>query len=314
MNQGLVNSYYQIKPYIPRSLQILIRSRVTLLKRWVYRNTWPIDREAARTPEAWSGWPEDRRFALVLTHDADTVTGQDKCGELAEIEKSLGFRSSFNFVITNKVSHERRNRLEADGFEVGIHGLWHDRSLYKSRETFDYQAGIINAYLKKWGSVGFRSPSMHHNLEWLHGLDIAYDASTFDTDPFEPQPDGMRTIFPFWVPENHSDNDKGYVELPYTLPQDFTLFVLFKEKSIDIWKSKLDWIFEHGGMALLNTHPDYMDFTNKANNCSSYAVDYYIEFLEYVKTRYGNCCWHVLPRDLARFWIERFHEERRKQQ
>jgi hypothetical protein len=24
--------------------------------------------------------------------------------------------------------------------------------------------------------------------------------STFDTDPFEPQPDGMGTIFPFWVP------------------------------------------------------------------------------------------------------------------
>ena len=41
---------------------------------------------------------------------------------------------------------------------------------------------------------------MLHNLVWLRDLDILYDASTFDTDPFEPQPEGMETIFPFWVP------------------------------------------------------------------------------------------------------------------
>ena len=38
------------------------------------------------------------------------------------------------------------------------------------------------------------------------------------------------------------------------------LFILMKEKNIDIWKQKLDWISEHSGMALLNTHPDYMNF------------------------------------------------------
>ena len=99
------------------------------------------------------------------------------------------------------------------------------------------------------GSVGFRSPSMYHNLELLHHLNIEYDASTFDTDPFEPQPDGMATIFPFWV--SSQDPQKGYVELPYTLPQDFLLFVLLQEKNIDIWKKKLDWIVDHGGMACL---------------------------------------------------------------
>jgi hypothetical protein len=30
------------------------------------------------------------------------------------------------------------------------------------------------------------------------------------------------------------------------------------EKTISIWKKKLDWIVEKGGMALLITHPDYM--------------------------------------------------------
>ena len=38
------------------------------------------------------------------------------------------------------------------------------------------------------------------------------------------------------------------------------LFILMKEKNINIWKQKLDWIAEHGVMALMNTHPDYMNF------------------------------------------------------
>ena len=68
----------------------------------------------------------------------------------------------------------------------------------------------------------------------------------------------MGTIIPFWVSKDGFQ--KGYVELPYTLPQDFTLFILMKEKNIEIWKQKLDWIAEYGGMVLLNTHPDYMNF------------------------------------------------------
>ena len=187
------------------------------------------------------------------------------------------------------------------GSDAGVHGLNHDGKLYKSRKVFQERAIKINAYLKDWGAVGFRSPAMHHNLEWLHELDIEYDASTFDTDPFEPQLDGVGTIFPFWVPG--SFDGKGYVELPYTLPQDFTLFVLMREKNIDIWKRKLDWIAEHGGMALVNTHPDYMHFGAGKPGLEEYPVRYYKEFLEYVKERYEGQYWHVLPKEMARFWV-----------
>ena len=118
---------------------------------------------------------------------------------------------------------------------------------------------------------------MLRNLDWLHQLDVDYDLSTFDTDPFEPEPEGFHTIFPFWVPrppslnsqplvapepgEGGSTNNQsrsGYVELPYTLPQDSTLFLFLRERSIDLWKTKVDWIAAHGGMILLDTHPDYM--------------------------------------------------------
>ena len=89
-------------------------------------------------------------------------------------------------------------------------------------------------------------------------LDIAYDASMFDTDFFEPQSDGVSTIFPFW--NRSGDKRKGYVELPYTMVQDSTLFLILREKSIELWRNKLDWITQHQGMVLLNVHPDHIDF------------------------------------------------------
>ena len=58
---------------------------------------------------------------------------------------------------------------------------------------------------------------MHNNLEWQHDIKAEYDASTFDTDPFEPHPTGAGTIFPYWVSQG---GNQGYLELPYTLAQD----------------------------------------------------------------------------------------------
>jgi hypothetical protein len=81
--------------------------------------------------------------------------------------------------------------IERGGFEVAVH----------RHRVFAQKALRINRHLKDWGAVGFRSGFMFHKLDWLHDLDIEYDASTFDTDPFEPQPDGYGTIFPFWVPK-----------------------------------------------------------------------------------------------------------------
>ena len=72
-----------------------------------------------------------------------------------------------------------------------------------------------------------------NNNVWLHELKIEYDSSTFDTDPFEPQPEPVTTIFPFVVMK-HPEVLSSYVEIPYTLPQDFTLYVLMKEKTNEI--------------------------------------------------------------------------------
>ena len=267
---------------------------------------WPIDEKAAKPPKDWSGWPGGKKFAFILTHDADTAKGQERCRHMIDLERELGFTASYNFVPERyKVSEELRNYLTENCFEVGVHGLNHDGLYFTSEKIFQERKTKINRYIGDWNSVGFRTPSMLHNLNWLHGLDIQYDSSTFDTDPFEPQPDGVGTIYPFWVPSGNGK--EGYMEIPYTLPQDFTLFILMRQRNIDIWKRKLDWIASKGGMALVLTHPDYINPGNRCNGPEEYSLDLYSELLQYVKNTYKGEYFHVLPKDLAAYWKTNYY-------
>ena len=140
---------------------------------------------------------------------------------------------------------------------------------------------------------------MPHQLDWLHDLNVLYDASTFDTDPFEPQTNGSHTIFPFVVKPPEGVKRQGYVELPHTLPQDSTLFLLLREKTAAIWKRKLDWIASKGGLALVNIHPDYIDFQGGRISNTTYPSGLLDDFLEYIVTNYQNEYWNPLARDLA---------------
>jgi len=338
------NLYYRLKPFLPWRLRMAGR-------RWHARrilkrcgDVWPIDPAAGRKPEGWPGWPDGKQFAFVLTHDVEGPAGLANVRALAELEMSLGFRSCFNFIPEGpyRVPPELRAWLVEKGFEVGVHDLHHDGRLYRNREYFRRCAQKINGYLAEWNAVGFRPGFMLRHLDWLHDLNILYDSSTFDTDPFEPQPDGVGTIFPFWVgrgdlrdhrpktldhrpesvdqgPESGDHRPKtidqragggeeggerggcaGYVELPYTLPQDSTLFLVLREKSPDIWLRKLDWVAQHGGMVLLNTHPDYVDFGSGKARSDTYPISYYRSFLENVRSRYSHTYWNAVPRQVAR--------------
>ena len=305
MNRFTNHVFYTFKPLIPRSVQIALRRQIARYKRKRYAHIWPIDPNSGTPPTCWAGWPEGKQFALVLSHDVDTLKGYNNVLKLAELEERMGFRSCFNFVPERygKVSLDLLDKLRRQGFDIAVHGLKHDGKLFLSKRTFDRQAQRINEYLKEWNTHGFTSPSMHHNLEWLAGLNIKYSISTFDTDPFEPQPEGVGTIFPFWV--RNSSPSHGFVEIPYTLPQDSTLFIILQEKAIDIWKQKLDWIAEKGGTALLTSHPDYMRFDHKGSAKHQYPFYYYTEFLEYLKCRYASKFYSMLPSELAVFWRER---------
>jgi hypothetical protein len=295
-----VRVYYWIKPSLPTLIRLSVRRWWARRKRTACASQWPILECAGAAPKGWSGWPEDRRFAFVLTHDVESQRGLDRVRQIAELETSLGFRSSFNFIPEGpyQVPSGLRDWLVENDFEVGIHDHRHDGELYNSRKRFRAGATCINRHLEEWNAVGFRSGFMFHNLEWIKELNVEYDASTFDTDPFEPQPDGVKTIFPFWV---GSGEGKGYVELPYTLAQDSTLFVILQEKSNDIWKRKLTWIESRGGMALLNVHPDYVVFGDAKPARDEFSVHHYAEFLSWVKETRSNQYWHTLPKHVADF-------------
>jgi hypothetical protein len=301
MDNNILKAYYQIKPLVPRRVQLAMRRALARMKLKSHSDVWPIDEKAAAQPADWKGWPDGKRFAFLITHDIDTSIGQENCRALAELERDMGFIGSYNFVPERyHVREDLRDYLTGNGLEVGVHGLNHDGKYYNSLKIFQGRSRKINRYLKDWGSVGFRSPSMLHNLDWIRALDIKYDSSTFDNDPFEPQPDGVGTIFPFWVPSGNGG--EGYVEIPYTLPQDFTLFVLLRQKNIDIWKRKLDWIVSKGGMALMVVHPNYINLTKRRSGNEEYPLKYYSDLLRHVRDSYEGEYFHVLPKDMALYW------------
>jgi glycosyltransferase involved in cell wall biosynthesis len=343
---SITRLYYQAKPLIPRWLRFAVRRRVARRILRFHRDVWPIKQSTALPLRGWSGWPGSKKFAFVLSHDIEGPRGYDGIRQLAELEMALGFRSSFNFVPEGNyaVLPALRSWLVNQGFEVGIHDLHHDGKLYSDRKSFLGKARRINHYLDQWNAVGFRSAFMLHNYDWLHALNVLYDASSFDTDPFEPQPDGVNTIFPFWVPSslstdsinhlsaetngakedqlghsalNHQPSTlnqprSGYIELPYTLAQDSTLFLTLQEKTIAIWKRKLDWIADHGGMAMVNIHPDYIQFGHTVTTALTYSHELILELLEYVQTKYGDTAWYALPREVAEFAAR--HKPRQRHQ
>lgn len=297
-------TYYVLKPFVPRPLLRVLRRVRSSYTRASFPLDWPIEDRFARFQ--WeivrqlllaSGqqsltfkyfWPEGRRYAFVLTHDIETDKGQAYVRAVADLEESCGFRSSFNFVPERyPLDLELIENLRERGFEIGVHGLRHDGKLFNSHAEFMRRAKRINAHLRKLDAVGFRSPLMMRNPEWLQALEIEYDLSFFDTDPYEPIPGGTMNIWPFFI--------GNFVELPYTLVQDHTLTSILCECSPRIWLEKVDFIQRYLGMVLVNTHPDYL------LNPVTWKI--YTDFLNTIKHRDGY--WHALPKDIARWWHTR---------
>jgi hypothetical protein len=296
--------YYLLKPILPRALTRILRQIYSRPEKADLNIQWPIEPRYINflwetmtqalqvVPEhelcIKPFWPHGFQFALVLTHDIESKNGQRFVRAVADLEESLGFRSSFNFVPEGyPIDIGLVDELRQRGFEIGIHGLKHDGRLFNSNKEFLRCAKKINHYLTEFEAVGFRAPLTIRNPEWMQVLNIEYDLSFFDTDPFEPIPGGTMSIWPFFT--GH------FVELPYTLVQDYTLVSVLGETTPKIWLEKVDFIEKYHGIALTNSHPDYL--SKKSN------WDIYHEFLIAMKDRKGF--WHALPRDAAKWWRTR---------
>jgi peptidoglycan/xylan/chitin deacetylase (PgdA/CDA1 family) len=300
----LLTPYYRLKPLLPRRLQLALRRAYAPRQAARPFPAWPNERvlldrrdEIIRNRLRTTGrdrlpvisfWPDGRRFAAILTHDVEGPAGIDNIPRLLEIEQRHGFVSSWNFCGEwYPIPEGVFESLEAAGCEVGLHGIAHDGLLFKDRATFEANLPKIHNYLREWGASGFRAPATHRRTDWMPELGCLYDTSFPDSDPFEPQPGGCCSIFPFLI--------EDLVELPITLLQDHTLFEILREQCVRLWIEKSDWIIENHGLVNLLVHPDYL--------LTQARLDLYDEFLGYLARQAGG--WHALPREVAQFWKER---------
>lgn len=295
--------YYRVRPLMPRRLQLALRRSIAPLQGRTAFPSWPVESSlhdlldlileligsTAGQPVPWiAPWPCPYTWAVVLTHDVETATGYEHRHLLRDIEIAEGFRSSWNlvprrYVVEDSVVAE----LMGDGFEIGVHGLFHDGRDLESAATLQRRLPEIRAWAERWSAVGFRAPATHRVWEWMPTLGFDYDSSYPDTDPYEPVSGGCCSWLPY--------RNEGMVELPITLPQDHTLFEILSLEAFELWKSKADAIRERSGMALLITHPDYMVDPER--------LDDYRRFLAYVGAKPG--VWRALPREVSAWWRRR---------
>ena len=297
-------AYYALKPLVPywlrhgaRSLTVRMGSRpsfpawpcepslIELWREWLESSLVKLGRT-----DIWhvGFWPDGKDCCVVLTHDVEGPRGMERMEAMADAEEKLGFRSAWNLPLDQyPIDWRRVERLRARGFEFGAHGLRHDGRLFRSLQDFNALAPKLEGLAREHKMRGFRAPSTLRQLEWLATLEFDFDSTLADTDPYEPQPGGTCSIFPFFL--------NRMVELPYTLPQDHTLLNLLRRDPLPVWTAKARWIASHGGMILTLVHPDYCGVPP--------GLLKYVDLLKQLNDL--ESAWRALPSAVAAWWRRR---------
>jgi hypothetical protein len=299
-----MRAYYRIKGLIPQGLRhrlnsVAIRARTPLeFPRWpcesalveFWRAWLRQSLELQCTTDAWhiGFWPEGARCCIVLTHDVESLKGFDRMDQIADLEERQGFRSAWNLPLAQyPIDWAQVARLRARGFEFGAHGLCHDGRLFRSQRDFAELAPQLERLAGEHDLRGFRSPSTLRDPRAIATMSFDFDSSFADTDPYEPQPGGTCSLFPFHL--------SRLIELPYTLPQDHTLIHLLRRSPLPVWSMKAKWISSIGGMILTLTHPDYCG--------EGVYLQAYAELLKQLAEI--ESAWRALPFEVARWWRQR---------
>lgn len=261
-------AYYFFRPLMPVALRKhLQRIRLNGWRHATFPR-WPVDTSVdsffaqllllSLRSQGWKSvpfiwfWPEGASSCAMMTHDVETVSGRDLCPSLMDLDESFGIRSSFQTIPEGRyqVSAELLDSIRSRGNEVNIQDLSHDGHLFRSREEFMVRAGKINAYARQYGARGFRSAVLYRRQDWLHALQFAYDMSVPNVAHLDPQPGGCCTVMPYF--------NGDLLELPVTTTQDYSLFHILNDYSLDLWKRQIELIMEKHGLISFIIHPDYI--------------------------------------------------------
>lgn len=300
--------YYSCRPLLPVGVRKhLQRAR---LKGWtrIPFPRWPIEDSVgslldrammarlsnsleSEIPFTWF-WPDGASACVVMTHDVENERGLSYCEELMSLDEQFGVRAAFQLVPEGRYSVSDRviSQIRERGHEVNVHDLDHDGRLFESQSLFRERARKLNEYGRIFKSRGFRAAVMYRNQEWFDALQFAYDMSVPNVAHLEPQRGGCCTVMPYFV--------GNVLELPLTTIQDYSLFHILGDYSIDLWKQQIDLIMSKHGLITFNTHPDYL-IPRRAR-----AV--YEELLDYLRElRARHHLWMALPADVDRWWRNR---------
>jgi hypothetical protein len=307
---ALLGAFYKLRGLVPRRAQLALR-------RWLIGRqgtpefpAWPfesagfdllrihlaetlLEREVDAVRFPWF-WPGGSRAAVALSHDVESAQGLVDAAGVAGWEEALGLRSSFNVVADwYPIDPDRLEALRLAGHEIGSHAIHHDRSLFSSRREFERQLPLLEEAAERLGAVGFRSPATHRVVEWLADLPFEYDCTMPHSDPYEPIPGGTCTVWPFFHGE--------VVEVPYTAPQDHTLFNLLGHRDGSAWQAQLERIVSCAGLFQPITHPDPEYLGGEAAGAA------YRGLLRTIAAR--EDLWVARPREVAEWWRRRARSE-----
>jgi hypothetical protein len=307
-NSLIGRAYYFVRPLLPLKVRRHLQKARLNSRRDLKFPHWPVDRTVDNTmadllmlsrrahkvdkiPFIWF-WPHGAVGAAVVTHDVETALGRDSSSTVMDIDDSFGIKGSFQVVPEKRydVMPSYIDSIWKRGFEVAVHDLSHDGHLFRDRATFLRRVEKINAYGKTFQAEGFRAAVLYRNQEWYDALDFSYDTSVPNVANLDPQRGGCCTVMPYCVGK--------LVELPVTTTQDYSLFHILNDYSINLWRQQIDLILERHGLINVIIHPDY--------SVSSRERAVFEALLSHLaKLRIERGVWIALPKDVARWWRQR---------
>jgi hypothetical protein len=300
--------YYLVRPLLPVGLRRHLQKFHLNARSKSQFPQWPVDFSvdnlfrrllllslkasgAHRIPFIWF-WPDAASAAAIMTHDVETEMGRAFCAELMDINDSFGIKSSFQVIPEERytVTREYLASIRDRGFEVAVHDLNHDGHLYADRERFFDRAPKINSYGKQYGADGFRAGVLYRRQIWFDALDFSYDMSVPNVANYDPQRGGCCTVMPYFLGK--------ILELPVTTTQDYTLFNILNDHSIDLWKLQIDQIMKCNGLISTIVHPDYIQNSQE-------QTTYKALLAHLVQLRKEKCLWIATPGEVDRWWRQR---------
>ena len=304
----IARAYYLVRPLLSVSIRKhLQRWRLKDWKRLPFPH-WPVDRtvdqlfehtmllslRAQRVDEIpfiWF-WPEGATSCAIMTHDVETEMGVRSCRYLMDVEDAFGIKASFQIIPESRyaVKDEFLESIRQRGFEVVVHDLNHDGQLFRDKDQFLRRAVQINSYKERFGASGFRTAVLYRRQDWFDALDFSYDMSVPNVAHLDPQRGGCCTVMPYFVGK--------ILELPVTTTQDYTMFNILNDYSIDLWKKQIDLIMEKHGLISFIVHPDYVG--------SSREQTVYKALVAYLADlRRDKGIWITTPGEVDRWWRQR---------